>query len=335
MLSASLHHCKPTRNKQWSPGAPEPYDYNYNGSKRSQTRSFFTLKQLLSMRKREGVQILVICAVTFLVFDSYTKAMATSERLDLFQQHDNRMMLHLQRAEQHSIHLHESMSRLSDVADMVTNPEAASLPQVTPVDTNLMRVQARQLHEMEEELDHELRALQAKMQHIDRSSIVRTYGEGPVQVTLDLNFPGGSSEPGPHNVITILLWYDTPHAAWTWLEQIRRGEWNGAPFGNTKNGALDANPMIGNAGSLDFVEKSQKGHEAWTVGLSDNGNSIGMFINLQDNSMTRKRDVCVGKVIDGFDALQRLVDASRQSNTRRPVTIKKASASHLKAHDRF
>lgn len=332
MLSASSHHSP--QHKQWSPGnAYEQYDsYSYNGSKQQQQTAAFTLKQLLWMRKRSWVQILVISAFTFLVFDSYTKAMATSERLGLFQQQENRMMMHLQRIEQHSILLHESMARLSDVADMVTNPDAKTISQGAPVDSNLIRVQTQQLQEMEEELGHELKALQAKMQSVDRSSIVRTYGEGPVQVTLDLNFPGGSSEPA---AITILLWYDTPHAAWTWLQQISRGEWNGAHFGSIKGGALDAMPMIGNAGSLDFVEKSQKGHEAWTVGLADKGNSLGMFINLQDNSASRKRDVCVGKVIDGFESLQRLVDMAKPGNNRRPVTIKKATASHLTAHDRF
>ena len=332
MFSGSSHHSH-TPRKEFPVG--NPYEYNNQSSNFRPTQ--FSLKHLFSMGKREWLQISVIITITFLVFDSYNKAMETSERLDLYQQHENRMMLHLQRIEQHSQHLHQSMIGLTDVADMVANPGSKTLPQENPVDANLIRVQAQQLQEMEQGLDHELRALQTKIQNIARSSIVRTYGEGPVQVSLDLNFPDGSSQPGSQNVLTILLWYDTPHAAWTLLQQIRRGEWNGAPFANIKGGTIDTNPMIGNAGSLDFIEKSQKSHEAWTVGLTDLGSSLGMFINLQDNTATRQHDVCVGKVIDGFEALQRLVDTTRKGNARRPVSIRKATASHLtaSAHDRL
>jgi len=333
LMNTSSHHSSGFPKKDFSCGDPFGSDSSKYGT------SCFTVKHLLSMRKREWLQLFVIIAISLLVFDSYTKAVETSDRLNLFQQQENRMMLHLQRIEQHSKHLHESMISLSDVADMVTNPGSKPLPRGSSVDSNLIRVQAQQLTDMEQELDHELRALQAKMQNVARSSIVRTYGEGPVQITLDLNFPGGPREPGDHSMITILLWYDTPHAAWTLLQQIRRGEWNGASFGgNPKGGMIEAAPMIGNAGTIDFVEKSQKGHEAWTVGLTDLGNSLGMFINLQDNTETHKRDVCVGKVIDGFEALQRLVSHTGKAKQKRQVTIKKATAMHLSSpggHDRL
>lgn len=332
------------QKKNWVPDgssgsnvSPDKFDsYTYTAANKARQDEFFTVKRLLLLVPRECVQIIVLCIIAFLVFDSYIKAMATSKRLDLFHLQESRMMMHLQRVEQHSLQLHENMARLSDVADMVATPNnAAARLQGQTIDSNLMREQTQQLQEMEAELDHELQSLQAKIQNVARSSIIRTYGEGPVQVALDLNFPGGSSEPGMHNMITILLWYDTPHAAWTLLQQINRGEWNGAPFGSNRGGTLDVKPTIGNVGSLDFLEKSQKQHEAWTVGLTDMGSSLGMFINLQDNTTTRKRDVCVGKVIDGFDALQRLIDTSRLNNGRRPVTIKKATASHLTTHDRF
>jgi hypothetical protein len=323
MTNESSHHSYIPR-KEFSAG--EGYDYNQSNNKYGLTQ--FSLKQSQWMRKRGWLQIFVAIAITFLVFDSYNKATKTSERLDTYQQNENRMMLHLQRIEQHSRYLHESMTSLSDVADMVVNPGSKTTPQDNPVDTNLIRVQAQQLQEMEQELDHELRALQSKIQNIGRSAIVREFGEGPVQVSLELSFPDGKIEPASRNVITILLWYDTPHAAWTWLQQIGRGEWNGAPFSNIKGGTIDVNPMIGNTGSLDFIEKAQKSHEPWTVGLRDLGSSLGMFINLQDNTAALQRDVCVGKVIDGFETLQRLVDTTRKTNTRRPVTIRNATASH-------
>jgi hypothetical protein len=305
-------------------------------SKHRKRPSVFMLSQLKHVRKREWFQILVVGIVSFLVFDSYIKAVSTTQRLDQLKEDESMMMLHLQRIEQQSIHLHENLSRISEMREGIvasdTQQTGASPLKAEAVDSNLIRVQTQQLYQMEEELDHELRALQSKLQHVARSSIIRTYGEGPVKVVLELDFPDGTSEAG-NNMISILLWYDTPHAAWTWLQQILKGEWNGSSFMIGNAFSVDASPVVANAGTLNFVEKSQKSHDAWTVGLTDNEGNLGMFINLQDNSDSRKRDVCVGKVIDGFDALQRLVDVSRR-DTRQPVTIQRATATHLTRHHR-
>ena len=265
------------------------------------------------------------------------KALSTTERLDQFREDESMLMLHLQRIERQSIHLHENLSRLGDMSGRIaasdTTNHAGDIPTKNDgVDSNLIRVQTQQLYQMEEELDHELRALQAKLQHVARSSIINTYGDGPVKVVLDLDFPEGTPDAG-NNAISILLWYDTPHAAWTWLEQIRKGEWNGSSFKIGKSASIDASPVISNAGTLDFVEKSQKSHDAWTVGLTDIEGSLAMFINLQDNADVRKHEVCVGKVIDGFDALQRLIDVAR-SDTNRPVAIHRASATRLSRNQR-
>jgi hypothetical protein len=269
--------------------------------------------------KSEWMQMLVIGIVIFLVFDAYSKALAATDKLQAFSEEESIMMLHLQRIEQQSINLHENIARLSDVSSAITSGQDAS--QKDSIDTNLVRIQTQQLYQMEEELDHELRALQTKLQNVARSAIINTFGEGPVQVNFVLDFP--DSRPD-HDTVSILLWYDTPHAAWTWIQQIRKGEWNGATF-SSKATTIEAAPVISNLGGLEFVEKSSKGHGAWTVGLADDNGSLRMFINMQDN--VRKNDVCVGKVVDGFDALQELVDSSRR-NSKRKVTIKQASVTH-------
>lgn len=305
-------------------------------SKNRKQTSVFRFSELKHVKKIEWFQILVICTVSFLVYDSYTKALSTTERLERFQNDESMLMLHLRRLEQQSINLHENLSRLGEMSERTAaleNQHGGAFPLKTEaVDSNLIRVQTQQLYQMEEELDQELRTLQVKLQHVARSAIIRTYGEGPVKVILDLDFPEGTVDAG-NNAISILLWYDTPHAAWTWLQQIRKGEWNGSSFRVGKTFSVDASPAIDNAGTLDFVEKSQKSHDAWTVGLTDNEGNLGMFINLQDNSASRKHDACVGKVIDGFDTLQRLVDVTRR-DTRRSVTIQRVTATHLARNQR-
>jgi hypothetical protein len=285
-------------------------------TKQKRRRGYFDKFQALTS---EWMQMLVIGIVIFLVFDAYSKAVATADKLQAFSEEESVMMLHLQRIEQQSINLHENIARLSDVSSAIASGQDAS--QKESIDTNLVRIQTQQLYQMEEELDHELRALQTKLQHVARSAIINTFGEGPVQVNIVLDFP--DSRPD-HDTVSILLWYDTPHAAWTWIQQIRKGEWNGATFAS-KATTIEATPVISNLGGLEFVEKSSKGHGAWTVGLADNNGALSMFINVQDN--VRKNDVCVGKVVDGFDALQELVDSSRR-NSKRKVTIKQATVTH-------
>jgi hypothetical protein len=344
-----------------SNGSVNTWDLNNkNHRNKSPSSSFYfapavsLATKLRYMRKRDYLQWIVIAVVLFLVGDSYQKAVSTTERLEHFQQEESMMLLHLQRIEQQSINLHENLARLTEMSSKMsdtnanglssssaTNSEPGQQPQQlqqqqtaaaadsSDLNSNLIRVQTQQLYQMEEELDHELRALQAKLQNVARSSIIRNYGEGPVQVVLELDFPDDMGTASLH----ILLWYDTPHAAWTWLQQIQKGEWNGGIFALGQS-SVDAAPAISNAGTLDFTEKSAKKHEAWTVGLTERDGSLHMFINMQNNAELHKRDVCVGKIIDGFDSLQRLVDATKRGDRQRSVLIKRATATHLTRNQR-
>ena len=214
-------------------------------------------------------------------------------------------------------------------------------------DLELIRKQTQQLREMEQELNHEVKGLQGNIQRTSRNSIIRTYGEGPVQINLEVELPSKDKQRSPeHHEIGILLWYDTPHAAWTLLEQVRKGIWDGAPLKlDDKGVALAAQPPPdivpdGSMSKLEFVESSRKSHEPWTVGLSDFSNGrIGMFINLADNSELHKNYVCIGKIFDGFDVLQQLVDLSRKQQNQQAsddhvyLVIRKATGSHLTRRD--
>jgi hypothetical protein len=304
----------------------------------------------------QWIQTFIVIVATLLVFHSYQRTQIIQASLEIFHDKESMSLLHLKTVEQQLVHLHENVVRINDFATIPGgvvgrfngsngSPEG-DVSKKEAVDANLIRVQTQQLYQMEEELDHELRSLQSKIQHVARSSIVSSYGEGPVQVVLELDFHDAEQAMPlnfnpEHNKISILLWYDTPHAAWMWLHQIRKGRWNNANFqigkGSLSIDAVQNGIRDEKSGgddniveSLKFVEKSKKTHEPWTVGLTETDSGMGMFINLQDNSALRKKDVCVGKVIDGFDALQLLVDASRRMDgTGRSVSIKNAFATHL------
>jgi cyclophilin family peptidyl-prolyl cis-trans isomerase len=328
------------------------------------------------------LQIVIILAVIVLVWEAHHKATFASEQLLQFKDEENLLLLHLQQIERQSISLHENLSRLatsranadsSNGNDTTTShqdpaAEAAAVESGDPAKSNkggstkggdldleLIRRQTQQLYQMEDELNHELRALEGRIQSSSRNHIIQEFGEGPVQVVLDLDFGdqenggggGGDTNTGRnHNNksinnrssrISILLWHDTPHAAWTWLEQIGRHVWDGADFTWQQAHVIDATTRKHDAlgGKIEFVEQSQHGHEAWTVGLKnsdgEDGGGLSMYINLQDNTHYHKHETCVGKVIDGFDALQRLLEVSRNRSydKKTSIQIKAASAMHV------
>jgi Cyclophilin type peptidyl-prolyl cis-trans isomerase/CLD len=290
------------------------------------------------------LQVVIVLAVTALVWESHHKALFAAQQLTQFKEEESLLLLHLQKIEQQSIQLHENLSRLARVGlagkaeDKNSNGEGGH-----DVDFDLIHKQTQQLYQMEEELNHEVKTLQTRIQQSARNHIIQEFGEGPVQVILELDFGtggengvnpiGGVSDAGP-NRIAILLWHDTPHAAWTWLEQIGRNIWDGAEFQWKQGHIIDAVPHEVDplGGKIEFVEQSQHGHEAWTVGMrEDDSGAMGMYINLQDNTNVHKHETCVGKVIDGFDALQRLLEVARSQRNAKDViiSIRKATAMHV------
>ncbi|GAX29541.1 hypothetical protein FisN_36Hh035 [Fistulifera solaris] len=302
-----------SNEREWMPPASYPHD------KPPAPRCLW--KTPSPSGSSQWIQTLVLLIVTCLVWESYHRAMITSEQFEKLKHDESIIMLHLQGLERKSMQLHEVLGRLSDgtVIQNVNKPNNNNNDE--PVDAKLIHVQTQQLYQMEEELQHELKGLQTKLQQVARSSIVGTYGEGPVQVSFDINI-GKDTER-----ISISLWYDTPHAAWTLIDQIRSGKWTGSQFVLAPNGAtLTALPPEPTA-PLDFVETASEKHEAWTVGLAENdAGGLSLFINLQDNSADRKFDVCVGKVVEGFGSLQKLVSSLRSN---KPVSVTAASASRV------
>jgi cyclophilin family peptidyl-prolyl cis-trans isomerase len=276
------------------------------------------------------LQLAIVLAVTLLVYESNSKAIFAANQLRLIKDEESLLLLHLQKIEQQSIQLHENLSRLAQSGGGMDPDITEKKTEGGDVDFDLIHKQTQQLYQMEEELNHEVRTLQSKIQQSARNHIIQEFGEGPVQVIFDLEF----GENGESGQIAILLWHDTPHAAWTWLEQIRRHVWDGAEFIWQQSHIIDAIPRREDrkGGRIEFVEQSQHGHEAWTVGLreSDVGD-LQMFFNLQDNANIHKHEVCVGKVIEGFDALQRLLEVSRnkKDDEQGSVQIKKATAMHV------
>lgn len=280
------------------------------------------------------LQVIIVLAVTALVWESHHKALFAAEQLKQFKDEESLLLMHLQKIEQQSIQLHENLSRLAQIGTggrLIGNTNGGDSG--GKVDFDLIHKQTQQLYQMEEELNHEVKTLQTRIQQSARNHIIQEFGEGPVQIIFELDFGSNSDKTLP-NKISILLWHDTPHAAWTILEQIGRNIWDGAEFQWTQGHIIDTFPHESDpmGSKIEFLEQSHHGHEAWTVGVheSDTG-AMGMYINLQDNTNVHKHETCVGKVIDGFDALQQLLEATRSQRDEAavPIKVRKASAMHV------
>ena len=173
------------------------------------------------------------------------------------------------------------------------------------VERDILRVRIEKLRDMEAELDHEVKALRKSIQLSARQALIDHYGEGSIQVFLDIK----GSESSAIQTISLRLWYDTPHTAWTFLQQIQAGVWNGANFSIQQGRALVAEPEGGNRvlPNLDFVESSERGHERYTITLMD----TSLAINLQDNRKQYRQEACVGVIFEGFDVLHQVVKESQ------------------------
>jgi cyclophilin family peptidyl-prolyl cis-trans isomerase len=301
-------------------------------------RLYQKLQNVLRLKLGHLLQVGIVIAVSVLVWESHHKAMFAAEQLQTFKQEESLLLLHLQKIEKHSLSLHENLTRLAKSG--VTREKGGGDSADGGVDFDLIQKQTQQLYQMDEELGREVKSLQERIQQSARSHIIQAFGEGPVQVVLELDFQGLVKLDAGSSRISILLWHDTPHAAWTWLDQITKHIWDGADFAWNEAHVIDAvphqhqhDPAVSN--KIEFVEQGQHSHEPWTVGLKEleDTGTLGMYINLQDNTQYHRHEVCVGKVMEGFDALQKLLEVSRgggQDGKQHPtIRIKTATAMHV------
>jgi hypothetical protein len=337
----------------------------YYNSKSHHNHNQYQQPLWLNMTPVQFITVMLLLAITCFVAGSYHKVLSTTEVLKEVKHEESLLLLHLQRVEQASLQLHENLSRLNDRSSSSSNSNNNNRSQqdkynagnmaAVQVDSDLIRIQTEKLREMEAELDHEVRALQKKIQTSARRSIVENYGEGAVQVYLDLYNPEGDEEEeeqqdsvdsnsadaagggmNAKNRIAIRLWYDTPHSAWDGAVI----DWNVAATGGRSIAARSTNAGLGDRQGkpgatlepeLHFVEQSERGHERYTIGLQSEG--TGLFINLQDNRDFYKSEPCVGTIINGFDVLHRVIRAAQKhsaaNDNGNPVRIKRARVSHL------
>lgn len=280
----------------------------------------------LNMKPPQFLTLMLLLAITCFVAGSYRQVLAATDQIEQVRMEESKLLVHLHKVEQQALQLAENLKRMSDRNDVaaanggatVGGVAAQQLAESALVDGDLIRAQIDKLRDMEAELDHEVRTLRKKIQLSAKQELNKLFGEGIIQVLMEIDFPNeedaggavaaGSSRSAPlKNVVTMRLWYDTPHTGWTFLQQVDKGLWNGAAISLQQGRALLVEPNIYGAAlkpKLDFVEPTERGHDQYTVTLTDNN----LAINLQDNKQFHTtQEACVGVIFEGFDALHNVV----------------------------
>ena len=316
------------------------------------------------------MQIFIVIAIIVVIVESHFRANNAAKTLLHFKEEESLLLLKLQKVERHSLQLHETISKRLRRAGIINEDGSNSSGSDSgeedsnnepTLQQHPLTAQTTELKSMTQQLNKQTEELQWHLQDTAVQKIIEEYGEGPVKVVLEIDFPEeilsnkkgspSSSSYTPNaskqrnsnfdssNHLSIVLWPDTPHAGWTWLEQIGRHVWDGTVLNwSIDTPVLEMTPPrpdpLGR-GHLDFIESEHNAdtvHGAWTVGLREHTETgqLQMFLNMQDNGEYHQHEVCVGKLLDGFEALQRIVEATRlEGHDVSTIRIKKAHAVHV------
>jgi hypothetical protein len=336
------------------------------------------------------LQIVLLVVTASLVVHSHSRANFTANTLRRLQEEESMSLLQLQKIERQSLLLHENIrGRLHRAGVLDDHEEDPLEPQHLQLEemTNELNLQVNVLQQRIQQVARD-QIVRAYGEGPVKVVIELDFGNPGVTVGSDTHDSADSAEvdaeakalqeqrdafavasstygrshpvPQQGSYISILLWPDTPHAAWTWLEQIGRDLWDASTIewdsSNTMVQLAPSRPDPLNQGLLEFFEEHpddvenssgttkkqhnpDMNHGAWTVGLrektflSTSSDTTGekttlgfssdkrleMFINLSDNQRVNKHETCIGTIIDGFDALQRLLEATRISDDGKAV----------------
>jgi hypothetical protein len=297
--------------------------------------------------------MVLLFVIVILVIRLHSGADFTAESLQRLRQQESLGLLQLHKIEKTSLSLHEDLRGRLKEAGILQEHENDSL-----------EPQHRQLERMTSEIDNQVISLQKLIQSAAKQEIINAYGEGPVKVVIELDFGEAgeavAKETSPDlsaTQISVALFPQTPHSVWTLLDQVGRFLWDGAELKwDTTSNMLLFHPTKADDstknGGLEFVEhhpsnpKMNPGmhHGPWTVGLresvDENGeaaseNPLELFINLADNTGTQRHETCIGKILDGFYALQRLLEATqmRDGKAVTQIKVKTITAMHITNHE--
>jgi len=161
-------------------------------------------------------------------------------------------------------------------------------------------------------------------QTVGREVVLEDFGEGPYHVMIELELPPKYVVPGTTDQIVVeLARLDLmPYTINFFLEQVSAKLYDGTSFGRNAGHVLQAWPLpyFANPDADTLTEFIDSGldklsfreyndnypHEKYTVGFAGRPGGVHLYISLQDNTRINAPDPCFGKVVHGFEALERM-----------------------------
>jgi cyclophilin family peptidyl-prolyl cis-trans isomerase len=253
------------------------------------------------------IQFGILIAVSCWVYDAYFKLREASIQLEKYKNEESNLIDQMDSIEDRATQLREQLKKLREEH---TNFGEDAI-QKTKEETKNIQNEIYKWKREYFELNKEVHALQDFMQQGAKDELKKRYGGDAVIVTLNLEVETSSDTP-----ITIELFDEAPHASWIFVQQIENGDWESTSFLWHPAHMVLASPSKPASVRLEFVERSYHHHEAWTVGLTKSQNGgYNIYVNLQDNSHVHEADVCLGRVISGFDTLKKLMHRKTVAKT--------------------
>jgi cyclophilin family peptidyl-prolyl cis-trans isomerase len=286
------------RHSMSGPGLPIHNGSNSRGRSGGTTQTYlqvntkcFTIGHLL--------QAMVVCVVFYLVYDAHYKVQEAAHRLEHYKQEEAMLIVQMDGVEDRAAQLQDQLTKLREDHHQATENIDETKTQTLDIHNEIHQWKREYF-----EVNKEVHALQDFMQDVARKELQSQYGQGAViHVNLDLNI--GNAE---RSQISVELFEEAPHASWVFVQQIANGDWSQANFIWHPAHMVLASPSKAASVKLEFIEKSYHHHEAWTIGLTRSHNGgYNLYVNLQDNSHVHEGDVCLGKIVGGFDTLQKLM----------------------------
>lgn len=272
------------RRHSMSSSLPLPLHNSSSSSSSRTQRTYVQVSTKGGFTFGHFAQALVVCIVFYLVFDAHYKVQEAAHRLEHYKEEEAVLMDQMERIEGRAMELQEQLKTLKE--------------EPTNVQEEIFQWK-RELFEV----NKEVHALQDFMQDGARKNLDEQYGQGAIHINLNLAMGDVKA-----SAISVELFDEAPHASWVFLQQIAAGDWDESSFIWHPSHMVLASPSKAATHKLEFIEKSYHHHESWTIGLTPSHNGgYNLYVNLKDNAHVHDGDVCLGKVVDGFDTLQKLM----------------------------
>jgi len=153
---------------------------------------------------------------------------------------------------------------------------------------------------------------------------LQKFGEGPYHVMIELELPPNYAQSGTTNQIVVEMapLKLMPYTVHFFLEQVSQQLYDGTSFGRNGGHVMQAWPLpyFANADEnlhAPFIESgldklafqeynTDYPHDKYTLGFAGRPGGMEFYISLEDNTVINAPDPCFGKIVHGFEALERM-----------------------------